>query len=218
VDRILFREVNDYPRQWTYAKNLPSWSYTYPGRRVLDFYESKHGTVWIGTEDKGLFHSYPESGKIEKFSHRSISQNVHGWCLDCDVSWVGIFSGGLCCIDLSMKHVSHYQKGISPTSLHANNVLSMSRSTSRDLWMSSTYGMVWHARDTDAFTRMPELGHMFVYIQYWRIMSGNLWLATYCYTVIFRLIVNQKEWKNFIFLKTDSISFPSDKAHHYLCQ
>lgn len=35
------------------------------GRRVREFCESNDGTVWIGTEDKGLFHFYPESGKIE---------------------------------------------------------------------------------------------------------------------------------------------------------
>lgn len=33
------------------------------GRRVREFCESNDGTVWIGTEDKGLFHFYPESGK-----------------------------------------------------------------------------------------------------------------------------------------------------------
>lgn len=44
------------------------------------FCESNDGTFWIGTEDKGLFHFYPESGKIEKFSHPAIIKMFHGLC------------------------------------------------------------------------------------------------------------------------------------------
>lgn len=61
-----FGGVNYYPRQWTYfEKFYPRDDIKNFGRRVREFCESNDGTVWIGTEDKGLFHFYPESGKIE---------------------------------------------------------------------------------------------------------------------------------------------------------
>ncbi len=40
------------------------------GRRVREFCESNNdGTVWIGTEDKGLFHFYP---KVERLKNSHI--------------------------------------------------------------------------------------------------------------------------------------------------
>ena len=206
-----FGGVNYYPRQWTYfEKFYPRDDIKNFGRRVREFCESNDGTVWIGTEDKGLFHFYPESGKIEKFSHPSIYQNVHGLCLDGDDLWVGTFSGGLSRIDLLTKQVRHYQKGISPNSLDANNVFSICKTTSGDLWIGTTSGLLRYNRDTDDFTRMPELANMFVY-KILEDFNGNLWLATYS-NGVFRYDVNKKEWKNFIFHKNDSTSLPYDKV------
>lgn len=206
-----FGGVNYYPRQWTYfEKFYPRDDIKNFGRRVREFCESNDGTVWIGTEDKGLFHFYPESGKIEKFSHPAIYQNVHGLCLDGDDLWVGTFSGGLSRIDLLTKQVRHYQKGISPNSLDANNVFSICKTTSGDLWIGTTSGLLRYNRDTDDFTRMPELANMFVY-KILEDFSGNLWLATYS-NGVFRYDVNKKEWKNFIFHKNDSTSLPYDKV------
>lgn len=206
-----FGGVNYYPRQWTYfEKFYPRDDIKNFGRRVREFCESNDGTVWIGTEDKGLFHFYPESGKIEKFSHPAIYQNVHGLCLDGDDLWVGTFSGGLSRIDLLTKQVRHYQKDISPNSLDANNVFSICKTTSGDLWIGTTSGLLRYNRDTDDFTRMPELANMFVY-KILEDFSGNLWLATYS-NGVFRYDVNKKEWKNFIFHKNDSTSLPYDKV------
>lgn len=59
-----FGGVNYYPRQWTYfEKFYPRENIEKFGRRVREFCESNDGTLWIGTEDKGLFNFDPATGK-----------------------------------------------------------------------------------------------------------------------------------------------------------
>lgn len=84
--------------------------------------------------------------------------------------------------------------------MDANNVFSICKTTSGDLWIGTTSGLLRYNRDTDDFTRMPELANMFVY-KILEDFSGNLWLATYS-NGVFRYDVNKKEWKNFIFTRT----------------
>lgn len=47
--------------------------------------------------------------------------------------------------------------------MDANNVFSICKTTSGDLWIGTTSGLLRYNRDTDDFTRMPELANMFVY-------------------------------------------------------
>ena len=68
-----FGGVNYYPRQYTYFdKVYPQKESNKMGKRVREFCAAHDGTLWIGTEDKGLFHYYPSTGKIEPFIHPDI--------------------------------------------------------------------------------------------------------------------------------------------------
>lgn len=84
--------------------------------------------------------------------------------------------------------------------MDANNVFSICKTTSGDLWIGTTSGLLRYNRDTDDFTRMPELANMFVY-KILEDFNGNLWLATYS-NGVFRYDVNKKEWKNLFFTRT----------------
>lgn len=206
-----FGGVNYYPRQWTYfEKFYPRENIEKFGRRVREFCESNDGTLWIGTEDKGLFHFDPITGKIEAFQHPLIYHNIHGLCLDNNYLWVGTFSGGLVRIDLSTKQVKHYQKGLDTNSLDANNIFSIYKTTTGDLLIGTTSGLLKYNRATDDFTRIPELTNMFVY-NILEDFNGNLWLATYS-NGVFRYDINSKEWKNFVYQHNDSTSLPYDKV------
>lgn len=202
-----FGGINYYPRQWAYFENFyPRDDIKKLGRRVREFCESNDGTVWIGTEDKGLFNFHPESGEIEEFSHPSIGTNVHGLCLDGNILWVGTFSKGLSRINLRTKELKHYQKGMSTNLLDVNYIFSIYKTTSDDLWIGTTLGLLRYNRDTDDFTQIPELSNVFVY-NILEDFSGNLWLATtsegvFCYDV------SKKEWKNYVTHKNDSTSLP----------
>ena len=159
-----FGGVNYCPYQWTYfEKFYPRDNLRHFGRRVREICESNDGTLWIGTEDKGLFNYNPENGRIEPFEHPAIYQNIHGLCLDGDDLWVGTFSGGLNRVNLRTRQVKHYSKGESENSMVANDAFTICRTTTGDVWIGTTSGLLKYNRSTDDFTRIPQLKNMFTY-------------------------------------------------------
>ena len=92
-----FGGINYYPKQYTYFEKFYSSGNTNRdlGKRVREFCESNDGTIWIGTEDKGLFNYNPATGAIKPFTNPAIYHNVHGLCLDGDYLWIGTFAKGL---------------------------------------------------------------------------------------------------------------------------
>ncbi len=63
-----FGGVNYYPHQYTYfEKYYPGTDMRYLGHRIREFCGSNDGTIWFGTEDKGLFHFNPADGTVTTF-------------------------------------------------------------------------------------------------------------------------------------------------------
>jgi Two component regulator propeller. len=89
VDRSYFGGLNYYPKGYSYfEKYYPKKEDNFRlGKRVREFCQGKDGTIWIGTEDKGLFLFDPQNGKIQPFVDKLLYNNVHGLCMD------GIFCG-----------------------------------------------------------------------------------------------------------------------------
>lgn len=206
-----FGGINYYPHQYTYfEKYYPRNDLSYMGRRVREFCGMDDGTVWVGTEDKGLFLFNPRNGSLTPFRHPLISHNIHGLCLDGDYLWVGTFSGGLNRIDLRTQAVKHYAKGEGHRTLNADNVFSICRTSTGDLWIGTTSGLLRYNRTTDDFRRIPELENVFVY----DIMEdsyGKLWLATYsdgafCYDL------SKNAWEQYKWNPADSTSLPYNKV------
>lgn len=206
-----FGGVNYYPYQWTYfEKFYPRDDLRHFGRRVREICESNDGTLWIGTEDKGLFNFNPETGKIKAFEHPSIYKNVHGLCLDGDDLWVGTFSGGLNRVNLHTGQVRHYDKGESENSMIASDAFTICKTTTGDVWIGTTSGLLKYNRATDDFTRIPQLRYMFTY-DILEDFNGNLWFATFsngvfCYNVRTRL------WRNYLSSEKDSTSLSYNKV------
>lgn len=206
-----FGGVNYYPRQWTYfEKFYPRDDLNYFGRRVREICEGNDGTLWIGTEDKGLFNYNPETGKIEPFRHPAIYQNVHGLCLDGDDLWVGTFSGGLNRVNLRTRQVKHYAKGESEHSMIANDAFTICRTAAGDVWVGTTSGLLMYNRATDDFTRIPQLKNMFVYHML-EDFNGNLWIATFA-NGVFCYNVRNQEWRNYLCNDNDSTSLSYNKV------
>lgn len=151
-----FGGVNYYPKQYTYFdKVYPRTEIDEMGKRVREFCADHDGTLWIGTEDKGLFHYYPSTGLIEPFRHPDIYHNVHGLCLDGNYLWVGHFAKGLNRIDLRTHAVKHYFDA-------PNDIFSICRTTSGNLWLGTTAGLFRYHSETNRFERVPELGWVFI--------------------------------------------------------
>lgn len=206
-----FGGVNYYPYQWTYfEKFYPRDDLRHFGRRVREICESNDGTLWIGTEDKGLFNYDPANGKIVPFDHPAIYKNVHALCLDGDDLWVGTFSGGLNRVNLHTRQVKHYSRGKTQNSMSANDAFTICKTTTGDVWIGTTAGLLKYNGQTDDFERITELAGRFVY-DIKEDSGGNLWLATYangayCYNV------NEKRWKNYVHNEGNQESLPYDKV------
>ncbi len=206
-----FGGVNYYPYQWTYFEKFYSRDDIRNfGKRVREFCAVDDGTLWIGTEDKGLFHFDPESGKIAPFEHPLIYKNIHGLCHDGDYLWVGTFSGGLNKINLHTKQVTHYQKGEDTTSLSANDVFDIYKTTTGKLLVGTTSGLLSYNQSTDNFTRIPQFENIFIY-HILEDFNGNIWIATYS-NGVFRYDATSKTWKNFVWQANDSTSLPGNKV------
>lgn len=206
-----FGGVNYYPYQWTYfEKFYPREDLRHFGRRVREICQSNDGTLWIGTEDKGLFNFDPESGKITPFEHPAIYQNVHGLCLDGDDLWVGTFSGGLNRVNLRTKQVKHYAKGESDNSMAANDAFTICKTTTGDIWIGTTSGLLKYNRASDDFTRIPYLKNMFTY-DILEDFNGNLWIATFS-NGVFCYDVRSRQWRNYLADEKDSVSLPYNKV------
>ena len=191
-----FGGVNYYPRQYTYFdKVYPQKESNKMGKRVREFCAAHDGTLWIGTEDKGLFHYYPSTGKIEPFIHPDIYHNVHGLYLDGDYLWVGNFAKGLKRIDLRTYAVKHYDN-------IASDIFSICRITAGDLYLGTTIGLFRYNPDTERFKRVPELGWTFVYYIK-EDKQGNLWLATYA-DGVYKKNVRTGGWEHFVHEEADS--------------
>ena len=65
-------------------------------------------------------------------------------------------------------------------------------------------------RQTDDFTRIPELNGKFIY-DIKEDAHGNLWLATYA-NGAYRYDINKKKWKNYLHNENDNNSLPYDKV------
>ena len=206
-----FGGVNYYPYQWTYfEKFYPRDDLKHFGRRVREICESNDGTLWIGTEDKGLFNFNPMTGKIEPFEHPAIYKNVHGLCLDEDELWVGTFSGGLNRVNLRTKQVKHYSKGDTENSMMANDAFTICKTASKDIWIGTTSGLLKYNRSTDDFMRIPQLRNMFTY-DILEDFNGNLWFATFS-NGVFCYNVRNRRWKNYQFDKNNPSSLPYNKV------
>ena len=206
-----FGGINYAPYQWTYFEKIyPRSGLEYFGRRVREFCEGNDGTLWIGTEDKGLFNFDPESGKITPFRHPSIYRNVHGLCRDGDELWVGTFSGGLSRVNLRTHNVRHYVRGAADNQLPSNDIFTICRTADGEILIGTTSGLVKYNRKTDDFTRVPQLGNLFIY-DILEDYNGNLWFATYakglyCYNS------RRKHWRNYLSDEHDDASLAYDKV------
>lgn len=205
-----FGGVNYYNKKFSYFKKYyPRDNLKYLGKRVREFCPSNDGTVWIGTEDKGLFNFNPHNGLLKPFNHPLLYHNIHGLCLDDNYLWVGTFSGGLNRIDLRNNTLKRYVRNEYSGSLNANNIFSLCKTSTGDLWIGTTSGLQKYNRNEDNFSQIRELKNVFIY-DIIEDYKGRLWIATYsdgvyCYDL------PHKEWKHYNSHSKEDASLPYDK-------
>lgn len=207
-----FGGLNYYPKGYSYfEKYYPKKEDNFRlGKRVREFCQGKDGTIWIGTEDKGLFLFDPQNGKIQPFVDKLLYNNVHGLCMDGNFLWVGTFSKGLNRIDLRTGRVKNYQKGMREDDLSSNDIFSVCRSRSGTLWIGTTYGLHTYDRESDRFKRVEKLTGIFIYDML-EDDAGNLWIATYA-NGIYCFNPANNIWKHFVHEENNPYSLSTDRV------
>ncbi|MDR0893655.1 MAG: response regulator [Mediterranea sp.] len=197
-----FGGVNYCPAEYTYFNKIyPRTDDAEMGKRVREFCPAPDGTLWIGTEDKGLVHYNPTDGQLQAFRSPDIFHNVHGLCMDGRYLWVGNFSRGIHRVDLTTRQVKNYG---------GTNIFSFCRTNAGELWAGTTNGLLHYDRKADTFRSVPEMGGTFIY-HIKEDHQGNLWLATYV-SGLYRLNVRSGQWDHFTYAATDSTSLSSNKV------
>ena len=205
-----FGGVNYTPYPWSYfEKYYPHEGCSEMGRRVREIVPADDGTLWIGTEDKGLFRFDPVAKQLMPWLPDRLPHNIHGICVEGQTLWVGSFSHGLYRLDLRTNRLKHYQKGEADNTLPANDIFSICRTSQNQIWLGTTSGLAIYDPQTDSFVRIPELQDKFVY-HILEAADGNIWLATYshgayCYRV------QSRTWHHYPGSGVQNQALPSNK-------
>lgn len=207
-----FDGINYLPKQYTYFKKYyPTGRNTdLQGRRVREICESTNGTLWIGTEDNGLYNFNTKTNVFEFFAPSKDFTNVHGLCMDDDNLWVGTFSKGVRVINSQSQIVRSYFKGDNKNSLNDNSVFTICKTRTGDIYLGTLFGLLRYNKSTNEFTEIPELKDIFVY-DIKEDSKGNLWLATYV-NGAFRYDINRNKWTHYTHNEKDENSLPYNKV------
>ena len=205
-----FGGVNYYPYPYArFEKYVPCSTLTL-GKRVREFCGGRDGTVWVGTEDLGLYSFHPQTKEIRPCRWIDKSANVHGLCMDGDYLWVGIFAGGLRRVDLRTGQVRSYRKGDSPRSLDSNDVMALYKDSRGVLWVGTAHGILHYNRDTDDFTRISHLNNINV-LCFLEDSEGLLWFSTFA-NGVFCHDPRKDTWKQYVYREDVPGSLPCDKV------
>lgn len=207
-----FGGVNYYAVPYTYfEKYYPlSGRNSLHGKRIKEFCPAADGSLWIGTEDGGLNRFDPGSGKFFFYEPSRDFQNIQALCRDGEELWIGTFSKGLKVLNLRTGKMRSYSQGRGIHNLNDNNVFSILKTSSGEIWLGTIFGLLRYERKDDRFIRIPELEGKFIHdIQ--EDSRGNIWLATYA-DGAWKFDIQRKKWINFLQEEEDTNSLPYNKV------
>lgn len=174
-----FGGINYYNVQNSvFRKNYPNEQTPSVGKRVREICQGLPGTLWVGTEDRGLFTYETSTGEIQPYQHPQLYHNIHGLCKIGDELWVGTFSGGLSRINLHTRQLKHYERGEGPGRLNANSVFCILHTRSGEILLGTIGGVYRYHEEDDSFEHTSDLMGEFVYYML-EDHLGNIWYATY---------------------------------------
>ena len=208
-----FGGLNYLPSSYPFKK-----SYHVPGsdgitgNAVREFQEDPEGNLWIGTEDAGLFYFDVSENEIldYDFKDKLSYHNVHALLLDGDFLWIGYFSKGMDRVDLRTGTVHHFSSRADGGTISADNVFSLYKDRSGNIWIGTTDGLDFLSAETGIISQVLEVGrNVFVY-DIAEDRNGIIWFATYK-DGIFCYNPRVKEWMNIRREEGNSESLGYDK-------
>lgn len=156
----------------------PAGSHAFMGRRIREMVQDAEGTIWIGTEDKGLLRYEPQSGALAAYPTHLRTDNIHGLCIEGGYLYVGAFDGGMERINLADGTYRTYFASNAQGALKSNYVFSIFSDTDHNIWVGTTGGLQLFNPADESFRTYPDGLQGFVY-HITEDQSGRLWVATY---------------------------------------
>ena len=139
-------------------KNNPLDKTSIPDNFIWTIYEDRNGTLWIGTNNKGLCKF--ERGKEKFITYNNIPEDtnslIHGnvraiYEDNSGIIWIGT-EGGLDKFDRKKNSFKHYRNNPkNPNSLSNNVVLSIFEDNEKNLWIGGNGGLGKLDRNTGNF-------------------------------------------------------------------
>ena len=160
---------------------------------VSCFCEDPDGTLWLGSDNGGLFHLDPQTDRALDFLS---TLNVHALYREGNDLWIGSYSGGIDRMDVRSGRVRSY--------LSPGNSSFFSITGLRDtLWVGSMTGISRYDSALDQFVQEKEVGTVTSSMA--ADENGNLWCSTTGKGLLMR--TPEGEWQHFL---TAGSALPSD--------
>lgn len=207
-----FCGIDYYPNQYaTFEKYYPiTGKNSLSGKVVREFCEDENGNLWIGTEDGGLNKFNSRTKQFTPLNLSGLHYNIHALSLDHNTLWIGTYSQGLYALDLRTNHFRHYTMGNAKNELNDNNIYSMCRTSSGELYIGTTTGLNQYNYQSDNFTRIHKMDGIFIF-SILEDSKGNIWFTTYN-SGIFKYNPRDKSWKNYVSSPDNPHGLPYNKV------
>jgi len=182
------------------------------GRRVREISRSNDGTLWVGTEDAGLYNFDPTTKTFERYAPSKNFSNIHALLINGGQLWVGTFSNGLKVVDLNTKKiVKSYKKDGKPYSLIDNYVFAICKTSFGRIYIGTGSGLSYYDEKKDGFIYIPQVSGGGLIYDIKEDTNGNLWVATYS-NGVYRYDFRKDTWKHFLHNEQDNYSLPSNNV------
>ena len=134
------------------------------------FCEDPDGSIWIGSDNGGLFRYYPSSRKLVRHPLPKVF-NIHALLRDGDYLWVGTYSDDLLKVNIRSGAVKNY--GFSE-GLASSSVYSLKRDSEGTIWAGTVNGICRYVPSEDRFFQEKE-GEWVNDMEF--TPDGSLWVA-----------------------------------------
>lgn len=192
-----------------FHKYMPHSGSLFEGKRVRELCDDHEGGIYIGTEDNGLYHFDIDSEQIDRITLPAGVNNIHGLLCDESYLWVGTFAHGLLRLDLKSGAIKRYNSN-SGCGLASNDIFSLCKTASGELWVGTTWGLYRYNASADCFEADSHHASTFVY----HVLSdraGNLWVATFS-RGLYRRDGLSGNWTSYRHDESDLGSLSSDRV------
>lgn len=146
------------------------------GCYVIDMAVGGDGKVWAVTEKKGLLHM-GDDGLFHRYRSAELPNSIFSICSDENYLWLGSWTG-IFRMDIRTGKITAYGRDELTSGLRDNKVHKLFRTSSNEILVGTTLGMMRYDRASDRFVPLPVFSGMYV-TDIAEALDGTLWVSSY---------------------------------------